>query len=124
MSEYAIDMKNHPLQGEYQETMEIIRELRPKTEGGDPELSRRLDLLEDRASELTKRMALEVGVPDEKLTNPLWQEWDEKWKTLREAKFEEDSAQEREIWQQIKVLGKKLHPEMPEPETTHIFSEN
>ncbi len=123
ISEYAVDMKNHPLWDEYQETMTDIRKLQPQTLSGDPELNRRLDLLMEYSSDLNKTMALDVGVPDERFTNPLWNEMEDKMKALRTALYNDDEPEKKKLLGEIKELDKKLHPELPNfEESTSPFS--
>lgn len=101
-------MRSHPLWDEYKETMEIIREVRPGAEAGSDPLNARLDLLEERASDLINQMTSELGIPDKRRDNPLWQKWDEKWKDLRRAKRENRTEEEETIWGDLKEIGEKI----------------
>lgn len=101
-------MKSHPLWDEYKETLEIIKEVRPAAEAGNDIFNARLDLLEDRASDLVNQMTKELGIPDKRRDNPLWQKWDEKWKDLRRAKREDRTEEEETIWGELKAIAEKI----------------
>lgn len=70
-------LRDHPLWGQYQETLAKIRTLRPDTEAGDPQKNLELDKLEGKASVLVHIMADDLNIPDPWGKDPTLKKWDE-----------------------------------------------
>lgn len=111
------DIEQHPLWDEYQKVQKDIRNLRPLAETGNPDANSKLDLLEERLSELAVEIGRDVGIPDPRRDDPLWQKWDDLWKKLREARRNGWQEDEETIWEEIKDTAVKL-------EARDYFSKN
>jgi len=111
------DIEQHPIWDEYQKVQKDIRNLRPLAETGNPDANSKLDLLEERLSELAVEIGRDVGIPDPRRDDPLWQKWDDLWKKLREARRNGWQEDEETIWEEIKDTAVKL-------EARDYFSKN
>jgi hypothetical protein len=107
-SEGSNNIEQHPLWDEYQEVQKDMRALRPLAETGDTDANTKLDLFEERLSYLANIISRDVGIPDPRRDDPLWQEWDDLWKRLREARRNSRQEDEETIWQEIKNIARKL----------------
>jgi|GEM_PF-5845302 len=99
------DAKHHPLWEEYEQTQRDIREIRPLAETGDTDANTKLDLFEERLSHLANIISRDVGIPDPRRDDPLWQKWDNLWKKLREARKNGWQEDEETIWGEIKNVA-------------------
>lgn len=102
------EISSHPLWPDYEETQGIIRELRQMAESGNLQANERIDVLEDRLTDLIEQIAKDSGIKNERLSDPLWKEWNKKWKDLRQARHEEKYEEEETIWLDLKDILTKI----------------
>jgi len=70
MKEKADRFKGHPLWPEYEETRKILVTAR------DMQDDDRVDILEERLTDLANQIGRDLGIPDERRDDPTWQKWD------------------------------------------------
>ena len=99
----------HPLWVEYQTATSLMREFRENNDINDKAVSRQIDLLEERVTDLATRIAKESGIQNEHFDNHLWFVWDEKWKRLRESRDLGRFEDEETIWEEIQEIGELIN---------------
>ncbi|MFI5241295.1 MAG: hypothetical protein ACHQUA_02565 [Microgenomates group bacterium] len=95
-------LEEHPL---YPERLEITEMLRDAREAQDDD---RVDLLEDRMTDISLQMADDVGLMNYRKNNKLFDEWDVTWREIRELRKRNEIEAEEDAFKKVKGIAAKL----------------